>query len=345
MSAAGRPSLAGRPAASGKVAGTGAAGRSVGRRHRAAGRQRAASAATRPARRRRVMPTPRVRHAGSRAASAPEDAVTTTKNSGTKNTASTVALIMPPITPVPMARWLAEPAPLASTSGSTPRMKASEVIRIGRKRRCAASSTASTGPCPAVQVLRELDDQHRVLRRQADDRDQADLEVDVVLQPAQPRGEHHPEHAQRHHQDHRQRDGPALVQRRQAQEHRQQRECEQDDGRGARTASPRATGPSIRNRSRAAAARPAAPSRPAPRPCCGPAPARPRCASPGSRCSAPSASARWSSACVAKADSGTGCPRLFSALRRSRSSGCMRAGASACTTTRCSRPAFGKSFT
>jgi hypothetical protein len=38
---------------------------------------------------------------------------TTTKNTGTKNTASTVAVIMPPITPVPMARWLAEPAPLA----------------------------------------------------------------------------------------------------------------------------------------------------------------------------------------------------------------------------------------
>ena len=38
-------------------------------------------------------------------------------------------------------------------------------------------------------------------------------------------------------------------------------------------------------------------------------------------------------------------PALFSAFRRSRSSGCMRAGASACTTTRCRRPALGKSFT
>ena len=33
----------------------------------------------------------------------------TTKNTGTKNTASTVAAIMPLITPVPMARWLAGP--------------------------------------------------------------------------------------------------------------------------------------------------------------------------------------------------------------------------------------------
>ena len=74
---------------------------------------------------------------------------TTTKNSGTKNTDSSVALSMPPITPVPIEFWLAEPAPEASTSGSTPRMNASEVIRMGRNRRCAASSTASTAlrPC------------------------------------------------------------------------------------------------------------------------------------------------------------------------------------------------------
>ena len=49
---------------------------------------------------------------------------------------------MPPITPVPMARWLAELAPEAMASGTTPAVKASEVIRMGRKRRCAASSAA-----------------------------------------------------------------------------------------------------------------------------------------------------------------------------------------------------------
>ena len=69
--------------------------------------------------------------------------ITTTKNTGTKNTASKVAVNIPPITPVPIARWLAEPAPVDIASGSTPRMNASDVIRIGRKRRCAASSTAS----------------------------------------------------------------------------------------------------------------------------------------------------------------------------------------------------------
>ncbi|MNL14573.1 hypothetical protein D3C87_1355180 [compost metagenome] len=59
-----------------------------------------------------------------------------------------MAVIIPPITPVPMARWLPEPAPVAIASGSTPRINANDVIRIGRKRRCTASSVASTSPLP-----------------------------------------------------------------------------------------------------------------------------------------------------------------------------------------------------
>ncbi len=62
--------------------------------------------------------------------------------------ASTVALIIPPITPVPIALRLLAPAPELITSGSTPRIKASEVIRIGRRRRRAASTTASPNPIP-----------------------------------------------------------------------------------------------------------------------------------------------------------------------------------------------------
>ncbi len=54
---------------------------------------------------------------------------TSTKNSGTKNTPSTVALIMPPKTLVPMAFWLPEPAPWLIASGNTPNMKASDVIK------------------------------------------------------------------------------------------------------------------------------------------------------------------------------------------------------------------------
>ena len=56
---------------------------------------------------------------------------------------STVAAIIPPITPVPTAIRLAAPAPLASTSGTMPIVKASEVMMIGRRRKRAAALTAS----------------------------------------------------------------------------------------------------------------------------------------------------------------------------------------------------------
>ena len=56
---------------------------------------------------------------------------------------------MPPITPVPMARWLAPPAPVDVARGTTPSVKASEVMMIGRNRRCAAASADSSAlrPC------------------------------------------------------------------------------------------------------------------------------------------------------------------------------------------------------
>ena len=55
---------------------------------------------------------------------------------------------MPPKTTVPSDCWLAEPAPVAVRSGTTPRMNAIEVIRIGRKRRRVASTAASTVDIP-----------------------------------------------------------------------------------------------------------------------------------------------------------------------------------------------------
>src|SRR5690606_31026725 len=45
---------------------------------------------------------------------------TTTKNTGVKMTPRKVPPIMPPSTPVPMARCAPEPAPVAVASGSTP---------------------------------------------------------------------------------------------------------------------------------------------------------------------------------------------------------------------------------
>src|SRR5881398_561140 len=63
----------------------------------------------------------------------------TTKNAGTNKTARQVEAIMPENTVMPIDLRALAPAPVASTSGTTPRMKANEVIRIGRKRARAAS--------------------------------------------------------------------------------------------------------------------------------------------------------------------------------------------------------------
>ena len=62
-----------------------------------------------------------------------------------------VEAIMPPITPMPMAFCAAEPAPVAMASGVTPRMKASDVMMIGRRRMRAACSAASIKPSPAAE--------------------------------------------------------------------------------------------------------------------------------------------------------------------------------------------------
>ncbi len=78
--------------------------------------------------------------------------VTTTKNTGTKKTASTVAVIMPPMTPVPIACWLLEAAPTAMASGMTPKMKASDVMTMGRKRCCAAITVASVSEVPGFHI-------------------------------------------------------------------------------------------------------------------------------------------------------------------------------------------------
>ena len=53
------------------------------------------------------------------------------------------AASMPPITVLPITWREIAPAPEAMASGTQPRMKANEVIRIGRRRRRAPSSVAS----------------------------------------------------------------------------------------------------------------------------------------------------------------------------------------------------------
>ena len=63
--------------------------------------------------------------------------------------ASVVSPIMPPMIPVPMEWRAFAPAPVAIASGSTPKMKASDVMRIGRSRSSPAWMVASMidSPC------------------------------------------------------------------------------------------------------------------------------------------------------------------------------------------------------
>ncbi len=61
---------------------------------------------------------------------------------------------MPLNTATPIERRAAAPAPVAKTSGSTPRMKAKEVMTIGRNRRRAASTAASTTSRPSARCWR-----------------------------------------------------------------------------------------------------------------------------------------------------------------------------------------------
>ena len=65
------------------------------------------------------------------------------KNTGTKMVEMKVAASIPPKTPVPMEWRAPAPAPVAMMSGTTPSTNAKDVIRIGRKRRPAASMAAS----------------------------------------------------------------------------------------------------------------------------------------------------------------------------------------------------------
>ena len=55
---------------------------------------------------------------------------------------------MPEKTVMPITLRDSAPAPVAVSSGTTPRMKANAVIRIGRKRSLAAFSAASTSGFP-----------------------------------------------------------------------------------------------------------------------------------------------------------------------------------------------------
>ena len=81
----------------------------------------------------------------------------------------------------PISWRLSAPAPVASASGTAPSTMAPVVIRIGRRRkrrRPRSPPRACAAPLRA-QLVGELDDQDAVLGDQPDQRDEADLAVDV----------------------------------------------------------------------------------------------------------------------------------------------------------------------
>jgi hypothetical protein len=64
------------------------------------------------------------------------------KNIGVRKMPNSVTPSIPLNTAVPSERRISAPAPVAITSGTTPRMKANDVIKIGRSRSRTASSVA-----------------------------------------------------------------------------------------------------------------------------------------------------------------------------------------------------------
>ena len=95
---------------------------------------------------------------------------------------------MPANTAIPMLTRAAAPAPLAITSGTTPRMKAKRRHHDGPEAqlRALGGGIHQAESLLFVVLLGELDDQNGVLGRQTHQRHDADLDVHVVLQTDQP---------------------------------------------------------------------------------------------------------------------------------------------------------------
>src|SRR5262245_53245773 len=109
----------------------------------------------------------------------------TTKNGGTNSTARQVDASMPVNTVMPIDTRALAPAPLASTSGTTPRMKANDVITIGRNRARAASVAASRIGLPAARSSRANSTMRiAFFAESAISKNEPDLNVEVVVEPA-----------------------------------------------------------------------------------------------------------------------------------------------------------------
>src|SRR6266446_7261902 len=82
---------------------------------------------------------------------------------------------------------------------------------------------------PVLQLLGELDDQDRILRRKTNQHDEADLGEDVVILSPQEHAGDRGDEAHRHDEDHRQRQGQALILSGQNQKYENHRQHEGKD--------------------------------------------------------------------------------------------------------------------
>ena len=138
---------------------------------------------------------------------------------------------MPENTATPMAWRISAPAPVEKTSGTTPMMKASEVIRIGRSRSRLASIAACTGVRPANSSSRANSTIRMAFLADSPTSTIRPIWVKMLLSPCVSNTPAMAaSSAHRHDHDDRQRQHQALVERGQHQEHQQDREREDQDG-------------------------------------------------------------------------------------------------------------------
>jgi hypothetical protein len=94
-------------------------------------------------------------------------------------------MLIPNTTAVPMTPRDAAPEPLASISGTQPRMKANEVIQDWAQAQLRTFERClDEGLALLTLELGELHNQDRIFRRLADEHHKANLRVDVVVEVA-----------------------------------------------------------------------------------------------------------------------------------------------------------------
>ena len=141
---------------------------------------------------------------------------------------------MPENTAMPMAWRISAPAPLRDHQ----REHARDEGDGGHQNRPQPQAAGFDGGLERRQafvlfVLGELDDQDGVLARQADEHDQADLREDVVVAALEPHAGDGEQQTHRHDENDGQRQAEAFVLRGQHEEHEQQAERIDIDGRVA----------------------------------------------------------------------------------------------------------------